>query len=331
MGGGRWSEATYSSTVRSNAKAGVSNFAYSDHTMASTPLHLRKTHEDLDPKGVKVREARDSVEHPNSLGVAVGFDVTGSMGAVPRTLQEKLQLLFALLLRKGYVEDPQILMAAIGDAFYDAGSLQVGQFESDNRIDEDLGKIWLEGGGGGGNHESYELFFYWLATHTAMDCWEKRAHRGYAFIIGDEQAYTDVTPAQVRNIIGDEMTESMSLADAVKAAQQTFDVYYLHPAGGSYRDEARYGNGKFWGDLLGQNYIRLENDDAVCETIALTIGLAEGTVDLDEGVEDLKEIGSAHAESVGKALASVGSAKGAVTESEGPMDLGGGTGGAARL
>lgn len=327
MGGGRWSDATYSSTVASNRAAGKSSFGYTDDTLRHIPRSDWKTHDDLDPKTAGTRESRDSDEHPTSLGIVVGFDETGSMGGVPRFLQTKLPELFGLLLRNGYVEHPQILMAGIGDAFSDQMPLQVGQFESDNRIDEDLGKIALEGNGGGGGQESYELFMYWLSHHTAMDCWEKRGHRGYAFIIGDEKAYPQVLPMQVRDIIGDDLTEPIDLAAAVKAAQETFDVYYLHPAGGSYRSDATHSN--FWKALLGQNYIRLDDDEAVCETIGTIIRVGEG-VDFDEALADLDTLGTGKSDAVGKALATVGS-KGAITEADGPADLGGGGGGAARL
>jgi hypothetical protein len=58
-----------------------------------------------------------------------------------------------------------------------------------------------------------------------------------------------------------------------------------------------------WRELLGQNVLELDDLDAVCETIALTVGLGEDTIDLDEGLADLVEVGSAHGETVGKALA----------------------------
>jgi hypothetical protein len=45
--------------------------------------------------------------------------------------------------------DPQIMFGAIGDATCDRAPLQVGQFESDNRMDDDLGRILLEGGDAG--------------------------------------------------------------------------------------------------------------------------------------------------------------------------------------
>ena len=77
------------------------------------------------------------------------FDVTGSMGRVPRILQANLCQLMGLLLDKGYLAHPQILIGGIGDATCDHAPLQVGQFESGIEIDEDLAKLWLEGGGGG--------------------------------------------------------------------------------------------------------------------------------------------------------------------------------------
>ena len=59
------------------------------------------------------------------------------------------------------------MFGAIGDATCDRAPLQVGQFESDNRMDDDLGRILLEGGGGGQKTESYELAMYFMARHTA--------------------------------------------------------------------------------------------------------------------------------------------------------------------
>ena len=146
----------------------------------------------MDPRDVRVRESRDSDAHPESHAVAVLFDVTGSMQGVPRILQANLPKLMGLLIRKGYLDHPQILIGAIGDATCDAAPLQVGQFESGIEIEEDLGKLYLEGGGGGHITESYELAMYFMARHTAIDCFEKRGRRGYLFVIGDEIPYPQV-------------------------------------------------------------------------------------------------------------------------------------------
>jgi hypothetical protein len=112
MGSGRWSTDVYDAAARFRAATGASAFAYSDSGAA-------RVHDTLDPLGVPVRESRDSAEHPQSLAIAVLFDVTGSLRDVPRTLQAKLPQLLGLLLRKGYVTDPQIMFGAIGDATCD--------------------------------------------------------------------------------------------------------------------------------------------------------------------------------------------------------------------
>ena len=185
MGSGRWSTNVYDAAARFRAATGASAFAYSDGGAA----HV---HPGLNPFGVPLRESRDSGEHPQSLAIAVLFDVTGSMRWVPRALQAKLPQLLGLLLRKGYVAHPQIMFGAIGDATCDRAPLQIGQFESDNRMDDDLSRILLEGGGGGQKTESYELALYFMARHTAADCYERRGRRGYLFVIGDEMAYPRV-------------------------------------------------------------------------------------------------------------------------------------------
>jgi uncharacterized sporulation protein YeaH/YhbH (DUF444 family) len=40
----------------------------------------------MNPKGVRLRESRDSPDHPESLSVAFALDVTGSMGQIPKLL-----------------------------------------------------------------------------------------------------------------------------------------------------------------------------------------------------------------------------------------------------
>ena len=142
MGSGIWSTNVYDAAASYRAATGASAFAYSDGG-------ARQAHPALDPRNAGTRESRDSDEHPESLALAVLFDVTGSMRTVPRTLQSKLPDLLGLLTRKGYATDPHLMFGAIGDATCDRVPLQVGQFESDNRMDDDLGRILLEGGGGG--------------------------------------------------------------------------------------------------------------------------------------------------------------------------------------
>lgn len=314
MGSGIWSTDVYAAAASYRAASGASAFAYSDSG-------ARTVHRDLDPHGVTARESRDSGEHPDTLAVAVLFDVTGSMRGVPRTLQSRLPDLLGLLLRKGYATDPQILFGSIGDATCDRAPLQIGQFESDNRMDDDLGKILLEGGGGGQMTESYELAMYFMARHTSLDCFEKRGRRGYLFIIGDELPYPKVKRREVRQVIGDDLRQDIPTGEIVTELTRMYDVYYILPAGAGHA-----GDGQVlaaWRELLGQNVIELDDLDAVCETIALTVGLGEDAIDLDEGLSDLDELGSAAGEAVGKALARLERRALVVTEG---LDTGGDSG-----
>jgi hypothetical protein len=317
MGSGSWSTNVYDAAARYRAASGTGAFAYNDRVTASQPRSTWVAHPSLNPKDLGTRESRDSDEHPTSLAIAVLFDVTGSMRAVPQVLQTKLPELFGLILRKGYTEHPQILFGAVGDATCDRVPLQLGQFESDNRMDDDLGNILLEGGGGGQMTESYELALYAMARHTSIDCHEKRGRRGYLFLIGDEMPYGKVKAREVRDVLGDDLTEDIPIARIVTELKRTFDIYYILPAGSSY-----VGNTEVlgvWRKLLGQNVIELDDLDAVCETIALTIGLGEEAIDLAEGLADLDDIGSAAGASVGKALASLGREKGDVVVSDTPL------------
>lgn len=321
MGSGLWSTDVYTAAARFRAASGTSAFAYSDGGAT-------RVHERLDPRGVSLRESRDSDEHPESLAIAVLFDVTGSMRDVPRILQTKLPQLLGLLLRKGYVAHPQILFGAIGDATCDRAPLQIGQFESDNRMDDDLARILLEGGGGGQKTESYELAMYFMARHTSIDCWEKRGKRGYLFLIGDEMAYRRVKASEVRAVIGGERQEGMPVEGIVAELTRTWDTYYILPQGASYVGDREVLG--FWRGLLGQNVIELADLDAVCETIALTVGLGEDSIDLDEGLEHLRDVGSTAGPAVSKALATIGATRGSLVVATTPDDLDG-PGGNIRL
>src|SRR5579859_2288421 len=116
MGGTRWSTDAYEEAARLRKKAGTSDFAYNDAVKSTGKWTIHPT---LDPKGVTFRESRDSDVHPRSNAIAVLFDETGSMKSIPYVFQKKLAELMSLLLVKGYIQDPQILFGAFGDATCD--------------------------------------------------------------------------------------------------------------------------------------------------------------------------------------------------------------------
>ncbi|WP_067571860.1 hypothetical protein [Nocardia acidivorans] len=307
MGYGNWDDRAYDAARTFRAARGLDDFGYTAD-MRAQRMNSWKAHPSLDPKGVTFRESRDSDDHGNSLPIAVLFDVTGSMGRVPRIMQEKLGKLHGLLQRKGYAEDPQILFGGIGDADSDRVPLQVGQFESDNRMDEQLRRIFLEGNGGGQKSESYELAAYFMARHTATDAWDKRGQKGYLFIVGDELNKPRLASRHIRNIIGDKVNRDISVESVFRELADRWHVHYILPNQSSYYDDPEISD--YWRGLLGERFLRLDDPAAVCELIALTIGIGQDRIDLGTGLADLRDIGSTEeADSVGKALALIGAAR----------------------
>lgn len=331
MGSTRWSDEEYASRALYRASTGKKTFHYDDDIR--TGRTATKVHDALNPFGVKVRESRDSDVHPESLAVAVLFDVTGSMNTIPQVLQKKLCGLMNLLITKGYAAHPQILFGANGDATCDAVPLQIGQFESGLEMEDDLGKIFLEGGGGGQHFETYELGLYFMARHTAIDCWEKRGRKGYIFTIGDESFYPKVVKEHVKKLIGDDLPDDISTEDIVRELEERYNVFHIFATKGSYAPGHPYhaeiiGN---WKALLGERVLMLDDTDHVAELIATTIGLIEGTTDMLKAKEDLSSVGmdAAGVRSVSTALAHV--AHTAVTRTGEGAGLGSGDPNISRL
>lgn len=268
----------------------------------------------LDPSkpnkaGKNVRESFDSKEHPKSRPIAVLFDVTGSMHSVPQIFVKKLDKLMAALVKKGYVEDPQILFGAIGDATCDRVPLQIGQFESGNEMDDALTSIYLEGGGGGQQTESYELAMYYMARHTDLDSINKRGEKGFLFLLGDELPYEAVKASEVKRVIGDDLQEDIPFETILDELRKKFEVFRVLPNGTSYYDDPEVIDPlKKW---FGQNFLKLENPEDIVEFIVSTIGINEG-YDINDIKADLKDIG-ADEEAItrsSKALVALSSAKG---------------------
>ena len=278
MGSGRWMATTYHDTAAARAAAGKDAFDYSNDALRTGALRVHQT---LDPSGLRLRESRDSAEHPDSNAIIIGLDVTGSMGSVVRGIHEDLPRLHELLLGHNYLPHPQILFAAVGDATCDHVPLQVGQFESDNRMDQNLENMILEGGGGGQKTESYELLLYVAARHTAIDSWEKRRRKGYLFLIGDEMAYPAVKRKQVERLIGTGPQSNIPIAKVIEEAKQKYHTYFIIPGGASNgADEEVMA---FWNKHLGQERVlRLDDPGDTSECIARTIGMNEGAINMED-------------------------------------------------
>jgi hypothetical protein len=237
----------------------------------------RHMHKNLDPKGVRLRESRDSADNPNSTPLIVGIDVTGSMGIIADVIaRQGLGTLFTGILEREPIADPHVMFMAIGDANCDQAPLQVSQFEADSRIIEQLTQIYLEHGGGGNSFESYNLPWYFAAHHTAHDSLEKRGKRGYLFTVGDEKAPADLTKDQIERFIGDKPERIIPNKELLQTVQRMYDVYHVIIDEGDFAKSHMAEVESSWRDILGQRVIRLADHKKLAETIVSAIEVAEG-------------------------------------------------------
>ena len=266
---------------------GYGNYSYEAHqNLVQSRVHKQrdevfaqsKLHPLMNPFQAGMRESRDSPEHPLSLPIIFALDVTGSMGKIPEMLARTELPKFMKILIEAGVRDPQVLFMAVGDAAHDRGPLQVGQFESTaTDMDRWLTWSWLEGGGGGNGHESYDLALYFAARHTVTDAMEKRQHRGYFFLTGDERPYPYISHKWLSQLIGDKLPKDIPLAQICQELASQYHPFFLIP------DPTRSQScGQAWREVFGDHVVVMESHHDTCLVAAALVTLTEDPkTDLD--------------------------------------------------
>jgi hypothetical protein len=277
MGGGSWSDNSYDRLTTSyKTKSKEEIFV---HTQTNT------ISSDMKPHGLKSRESRDSKDHPKSLAVAIFLDVTGSMGNIPDDIARHRMGDLMKTLMKHHIHDAHILFGGIGDHITDKYPLQIGQFEAETTLlNKWLTSINLEGGGGGQMRESYLLAWLFAARHTTIDCFEKRGQKGYLFTIGDEMSWDNVGPIDLKHLMGYKEISQISDIQILSEAKKKFHVFHLHVQQGDYRDDPNVLG--YWKNLLGENFIKIDNYKKICEIIATIVATGQG-VEIEHAVSTL--------------------------------------------
>jgi len=270
MGGG-----TYSSSSR-----GVRHVAMGTELKSNAEnFKSRAVTREMTTVGLDFRESRDSDEHPKSVAIIIGLDVTGSMGSVPEHLVKTgLPHMMDEIIKAG-VPDPQVLFMGIGDHQWDRSPLQVGQFESsDELLDKWLMDTYLEGGGGGNDGESYMLAWYFAARHTKIDCHEKRKEKGFLFTIGDEHNLPSVSSAALKKIMGEGQDGGeIKSSDLLEEARKLYNVYHIHTTE-TYSGKREVVPQR-WKQLMGDNLIVVQSSDHISGIIAEIVSGVDSTSD----------------------------------------------------
>jgi hypothetical protein len=228
--------------------------------------------------------------------IVVAMDVTGSMGDWSKIIYDKMPMFYGQIMMQGYLEDPAISFAAVGDAYTDAAPLQVCDFAQGTTLDEWLQRLWLEGGGGGQAHESYELAAYYYARRVTLE----GAQHPFLFISGDEGFYDDLEARFVSSWIGEgERTKAQVVLDELG---KKFHVFQVH--------KEYFGDDPTivaqWSKAIGsRRVLRLEDPKAVVDVMLGVIAVVSGSRDLKGYLADMKERGQdkARLDLVSKVLA----------------------------
>jgi hypothetical protein len=190
----------------------------------------RKVHRDMDPKG-KIRECRDCEQQPNTTPIVFAIGTSRSRGEDAKTIYNKMPMCIGQIYLHNYITNPELCICGVGDAKFDRAPIQIGQFESDNRIDDNLAKLWLEGGGGGNGRESYELiawYFTYIAARGGIDA-TIRGKKSKLFFSGDQCFYPVVKKEEVKKYFGVDIEKDIPASEIFADLNQYYDVYFIYP------------------------------------------------------------------------------------------------------
>lgn len=253
MGGG-----VYCYADASLRSAEYTSCASVDHTYLDRQVFTKRSLDSLmDIKG-KIRESRDSAEHPNAFPIIIALDVTGSMGNIPKYLITKgFPELMKKIMDEG-VEHAQVCFLGVGDNECDTAPIQVGQFETSDELQEKwLKSIYIESGGGGNDGEGYALAWYVAARHTSIDSMLKHNKKGVLITIGDEPYLENIPKKDLKDLFGSGQAD-VSASEIFDEARKSWDIYHINVC--DYSGNRKHVQDQ-WTQLLHENFVNTQTSD----------------------------------------------------------------------
>lgn len=213
------------------------------------------------------------------------IDVTGSMGDWSKIIFDKLPVFIGQIMQHGYLSDPSISYAAVGDAVYpDSAPFQVCDFEHTTALDNMLSQIWLESGGGSQHHESYQDMAYFYARHCTLH------GQGFPFLFfnADEAFYDTVDPQIVRKHFKDSI-QPITAREIFRELCSKFNVFLLHKPYGGGRDSLDRQIVEEWREAIGNRVVILRDPKANIDMKLGIIAILSGTRTLSEYLNDMRD------------------------------------------
>lgn len=222
MGGGSFSASDFADY---SASAGRSYDVTTNRITSDYRYVAKELNEGLNPRNFDVRECVNSAEHPNTIPVILGLDVTGSMGAACEETAKALGTIVASLYES--IPDVEFCIMGIGDLECDEAPIQMSQFESDVRIAKALDELYMEHGGGGNGYESYSVAWYMGLNHTSLDCFNKQGRKGIIITMGDEPLNPTLQSHDIKLFTNDTPEKDIETDVLYSRVTDKFDVYHI--------------------------------------------------------------------------------------------------------
>lgn len=274
MGCGSWTSKSFTSYANSRGMDVSTSGAILGNYSNQEIFKSRSINPALSPVNI-MRECCDNDEHPNTVPVILGLDVTGSMGDAAVEVAKKLNVIMTKLYEQ--ITDVEFMIMGIGDLSYDNCPIQISQFESDIRIAEQLDKLYFEFGGGGNGFESYTVAWYMGSRHTKLDCLS-RGKKGIIITIGDEQL-NPYLPLRGRSCglvaaTGDKLQADIETKDLYEEATKKFNIYHLDVRHGRRWDEDEIET-SFKKYLKDDHFRRVSMDSIANEIVDIVVSEVE--------------------------------------------------------
>ncbi len=217
------------------------------------------------------------------------FDVTGSMGILPKIIWDKWPGIVGQLAARHYLPDPEMSVAAIGDIRHDHSPLQVCNFDKLRNLDRWLKRLHFEGGGGGQGSESYEMMAYYYLHYCEMP----NAELPIIIMTGVEACVDTLYASDLKEQFGGDH-EDISTKEVFRALLEKFhgNVFRIQRYYPSHGSEG-WDHDKIvaqWERLIGrERVIHLPEDRAIGDIMLGIYAIASGATTLTQYLIDMRE------------------------------------------
>lgn len=265
----------------------------------NNPVGLQGTlHPNLNPKNW-CGENNSEISTFSRCPIVFGLDVTGSMGEWAKITYDKLPMFYGQIIQQKYLEDPSVSFCAIGDSDWSIAPLQVTPFSQGLEIDDQIKKLFLEGGGGGNGMESYELLAYFYLNRVNLE----NSQFPFLFITGDEIFFEKITQKALKNVFNIDISNDTNINDNNNNGNNDLDTieifkllckkYNLFHIRKSYSDpKTEKIMSKKWAEAIGKERILdVETPKACIDVILGAIALTSGSRNLEGYIDDMKKRG----------------------------------------